>query len=199
MKPQPQVRPPPLAPPAPEIDDLTLRRAKDGDRQAFRALIDRYQVPVYALLYRMLRPGGREAALDDLAQETFVRVFTGLPRFSQEGPARLSTWILTIATRLAISELRRLTRREVPLPATLPAGGDRADAQVQRHATEQTVQRAIAGLAPDHRAVLLLREFHGLEYQEIADALQIDLGTVRSRLFRARAALREALTEVPHG
>jgi RNA polymerase sigma-70 factor, ECF subfamily len=187
-----------------EIDELTLRRAQRGEPAACGALIERYQVPVHALLYRMLQPAGMESLVEDLAQETFLRVLAALPRFSPEGPARLSTWILTIAARLAISEARGPARRERPLRRMQAGEGDegygaaRPDDEAQRRSVEATVRRAIAGLSPDHRAVLLLREYHDLDYPEIAQALQIDLGTVKSRLSRARAALREALSEMHH-
>src|SRR5581483_8236549 len=157
-----------------EIDDLTLRRAQRGERGACRDLIERYQAPVHALLYRMLQPARMEAAVEDLAQETFLRVLGALPRFSPEGPARLSTWILTIAARLAISEARRPGRRERPLlrmRADAAVEARRPDDEAHRRSVEEAVRRAIAGLSPDHRAVLLLREYHDLDYPEIAQAL----------------------------
>lgn len=188
-----------------ELDEMTLARAQRGDQAACHALIERYQAPVYALLYRMLQPGGLQAAVEDLAQETFLRVLMALPRFSPDGPARLSTWILTIAARLAISEARLPARRarwarqarSTLRPEADPAPGTPApDEEAGRRAVEAVVRRAIAGLSADHRAVLLLREYHDLDYPEIAQALQIDIGTVKSRLSRARAALRAALSEI---
>src|SRR5262245_42484489 len=94
---------------AEELDQVTLARAQRGDEGACRTLVVTYQRPVFALLSRILRRN-----VDDLAQETFLRVFRALPRFRPAGPARLSTWILTIATRLAIDELRA-ARVWVPL------------------------------------------------------------------------------------
>src|SRR5215831_16089459 len=95
----------------PELDDLTLARAQRGDEPACRTLVERYQRPVFALLGRMCG----HARVEDLAQETFLRVFRALPRFDRSGPARLSTWILTVATRLALDELRRRPLRTVEL------------------------------------------------------------------------------------
>src|SRR5687768_17183118 len=87
-----------------DLDEITLARAQAGDRAAKTALVQRYQRPVFALLSRML---GREAeVIDDLAQETFARVLGALPGFDRSGRARLITWILTIATRLALDHLR---------------------------------------------------------------------------------------------
>src|SRR5215470_592892 len=90
-----------------ELDDVTLARAQRGEAAAWRALVEHYQRAVFALLSRMLAPSGRAALVEDLAQETFLRAFRALPAFDRGGRARLSTWILTIATRLGIDELRR--------------------------------------------------------------------------------------------
>src|SRR5258705_10445850 len=87
------------------FDELTLRRAQRGDQRAWRDLIDRFQQPVYALIWRLLAGRSRHRA-EDLTQETFVRVLRALPRFDPNGPARLSTWILTIATRLRPNDMR---------------------------------------------------------------------------------------------
>lgn len=188
-------------PRAAELDDLTLHRAQRGERAACRDLITHHQAAVHALLHRILEPSGCGDAVEDLAQETFLRALGALPRFSPAGPARLSTWILTIAARLAIDEARRrarwrpLERRGVEAPPA-PA---RPDEEAQRGATEAAVRRALASLSPEHRAVLVLRAYHDLDYPEIAHVLQLDLGTVKSRLSRARAALREALAEMEHG
>jgi RNA polymerase sigma-70 factor (ECF subfamily) len=181
----PQVTP--HAAPA-ELDELTLARAQRGEAAACRALVERYQRPVFALVGRMVGRG----RVEDLAQETFLRVFAALPRFDRSGPARLSTWILTIATRLAVDELRRRPLRTVEIDDRLP-GASRTDEAAERRALRAALGRAIAELTPEQRAVVLLREVHGLEYDEIARALEVDLGTVKSRLSRARAALRAAL------
>ena len=172
-----------------ELDELTLRRAQRGDERAWRALIARYQTPVHALVWRML---GTRAAhrTEDLTQETFVRVLRALPRFDPAGAATLTTWILTIATRLALTELKK------PVPASLerePLVDDRADHMSERARLGAAIARAVAKLPEGQRAVLVLREYHELEYTEIADALEIDVGTVKSRLSRAKDALREHL------
>src|SRR5215813_2778290 len=88
------------------LDELMLRRAQRGDELAWRALIERYQAPVHAVIWRMLAGRALHRA-EDLVQETFVRVLRALPGFDPVGPASLTTWILTIATRLALNELRR--------------------------------------------------------------------------------------------
>jgi RNA polymerase sigma-70 factor (ECF subfamily) len=181
------------------LDQITLVRAQRGDKAAFRRLVQRHERPVFALLSRMLTPSGRQSMVEDLAQETFVRVYRGLPEFGSDGRNNLMAWILTIATRLALDELRKrplgtesLDRTEL-LPAT-----DRTDEGVERKALRDALERAVLSLPPTFRAAFLLREVHELEYEEIATALSIDLGTVKSRLHRARAALREALQGIEH-
>jgi len=178
-----------------ELDDVSLAHARRGEPRACRRLVERYERPVFALLSRMLL--GRERALvEDLAQETFLRVFRALPRFEPGGPARLSTWILTIATRLALDELAKRRPPLAPLedaarvPAAVPLD------ELERERLRRAIGRALAGLSADQRAVFVLREHHELEYDEIARALELDLNTVKSRLFRARTALRAALSEV---
>jgi RNA polymerase sigma-70 factor, ECF subfamily len=188
----------PARSPAVELDEVTLRRAQGGDADAFRHLVRCYQDRVFALLSRLLGPG-RRAAVEDLAQDTFLDVFRALGRFSSLGPARLSTWILTIASRRAIDELRRRPPVIEPLDdhAQLAAGAG-ADEGARQTRLAAAIQRAIAELSPEYRAAFLLREYHGLEYADIARALEIDAGTVKSRLSRARAALRRTLAEVCH-
>ena len=168
-------------------DELTLRRAQRGDERAWRDLIGRFQRPVHALIWRMLAGRSRDR-VEDLVQETFVRVLRALPGFEPGGAATLSTWILTIATRLALNELRRPELARLA-EADEPAG----EGDVARRQLAAAIAKGVAALPPDQRAVIVLREFHGLDYAEIAAALELDLGTVKSRLSRARAALREAL------
>jgi RNA polymerase sigma-70 factor (ECF subfamily) len=173
------------------LDELTLRRAQRGDERAWRALIERYRQPVHALIWRLLAGRARHR-VEDLVQETFVRVLRALPGFDPAGPASLSTWMLTIAARLTLNELRR------PEAAALveePAGSgaDRADLGAERRQLAAAIGAGIAALPDAQRAVLVMREYHDLDYAEIAAALELDLGTVKSRLARARAALRAHL------
>jgi len=175
-----------------ELDELTVRRAQLGDQRAWRDLIARYQQPVHALIWRLLAGRARHR-VEDLVQETFVRVLRALPRFELAGPATLQTWILTIATRLALNELRR------PEPASLdaePAAPERTDTDAERARLGAAIARGVATLPDAQRAVLVLREYHDLDYAQIADVLELDVGTVKSRLSRARTALRAALSEL---
>jgi RNA polymerase sigma-70 factor, ECF subfamily len=181
-----------------ELDQLTVVRAQRGDHPAQTALIERYQRPVFALLSRMLR--GERALTEDLAQETFLRVLRGLPGFDIAGTARLSTWVLTIATRLALDHLRR---REPPLMQTdggvLPSAMPQPDQDADRRVLAAALARAVDDLGAPFRAAFLLREVHGLSYEQISEALDIDPGTVKSRLARARAALQAALAGMRDG
>jgi len=171
------------------LDDLTVRRAQRGDEQAWRALIARFEQPVHALIWRLLA-GRVRHRVEDLAQETFVRVLRALPAFDLAGPAALSTWILTIATRLALNELRRPETRTLEAE---PAGTERADHATERQRLAAAIAAGIAELPEPQRAVLVLREYHDLDYADIASMLELDLGTVKSRLARARRALRDRL------
>lgn len=184
----------------PELDEPTVVGAQRGNLRARRALVERYQRPVLALVARMLRGHGDSGLVEDVAQETFLRVFKALPNFDRNGPARLSTWILTIASHRTIDELRRrrLETRSFDESHFEVAGRSHADDVAERKRLALLIDRAVSDLAPEYKAAFILREYHGLEYAEIATALSIDLGTVKSRLSRARQRLRQVLSETYH-
>jgi RNA polymerase sigma-70 factor (ECF subfamily) len=178
-----------------ELDELTLARAQRGDAAAFRELVVTYQDAVFALLWRMLGRRTPAATVEDLAQVTFLGAHRALPRFTPQGPARLSTWLLTIAARAALRS-RRGERRVEPLVddvhvAVTPSPAARAE----QRAFGEALARAIDALDPGYRAVFVLRAYHDFDYQDIAAALELDLGTVKSRLSRARGQLRAVLEE----
>jgi len=182
-----------------ELDEVTLARAARGDQAAARALFVHYHRQVHAFLWRMLAPHGPRATVEDLTQDTFLRAFAALPRFQPGGAARVSSWLLTIATRVALNELRRQKRKpdaQVDVELIALPGGSGPHEEAERRATGAILARAIAELPADGRAVLLLREYHDRSLDEIARALELPVGTVQSRLARARAALREALKEL---
>lgn len=171
----------------------------DDHREAFRALVLAHQHAVHAVLAQMLFRGAI-ADVEDLAQETFIRVHRALPRFEERGPGRLEKWIVTIAARVAIDHLRRRRAPAESFDETvhrLPTAG--ADELAQFRRLGERVEKALAEIGAEQRSVLVLRQLHGLEYQEIADALQLDLGTVKSRLHRARARLQELLARSESG
>jgi RNA polymerase sigma-70 factor (ECF subfamily) len=170
-----------------ELDGETLARAQMGDRAAFGALYERYADVVYAFVRRML---GDDAAAEDALQDTFVRVARSLPSFRVDGPAALSTWILSIARRAA------LTPRRPPPPRTYAREPEVAPAAVELPALRRRLEAAIGALNPEQREAFVLRELSQLSYDEIAAAVGVDVGTVRSRLHRARAALQAALGDL---
>lgn len=179
-----------------ELDEFTLARARRGEAAALSTLVRHHQTAVYALVGRLMA-GGRAHAVDDVAQESFIRVCRGLPRFDPAGPARLSTWILTIATRTCLNALRNGRRSDqlaaaVEVPDVAPDDPERTATAGQ---ARRRVEAAMVALPEDLRAVLVLRGYHDFDYPEIAAALGLELGTVKSRLGRARAALRAALAQ----
>ena len=179
-----------------ELDVGTLLAAQRGERWARRALVVAYQGRVHALAFRMLAGAGRHDQAEDLVQDAFLRVFGALPRFSPGGPARLSTWILGITARTVIDELRRRRPAAVAVvPDELP-GGERPDLRSEQRGVGRAIERAVASLSPEVRAAFVLRAYHDLDYGEIAQTLEVGVGTVKSRLWRARAALQEHLHDV---
>jgi RNA polymerase sigma-70 factor (ECF subfamily) len=155
-------------------------------------LLRAHQAQVHALVSRMLV--GHRSAIDDVAQDSLIKVLEALPSFDPKGPAKLSTWILTITARTCIDALRKRRLREA-VPGDGEAADERSDpesAAIARE-TRARVEAAMAKLPDEHRAVLVLRAYHDLDYAEIAAALELEEGTVKSRLARARAALKEVL------
>jgi|SoiMethySBSTD1v2_1073268.scaffolds.fasta_scaffold456682_2 RNA polymerase sigma-70 factor (ECF subfamily) len=156
---------------------------------AFRRLLLAYQQPVYALCVALAGSDG-----EDLAQETFLRVFRAIGDYDPRGPATLRSWILTIARRLCTDRARHVGRGvEVAGPA--PDVVDSRSGPEEQLDTARRLRSALAALPEDQRVVVALREWEGLDYEEIAAIEGVPVGTVRSRLARARTALREALGE----
>lgn len=176
-----------------------IRKAASGDHAAARVFFDHHHRQVHAFLWRMLSPRASTAVVEELTQDTFLRAFAALPKFDVAGPARVSSWLLTIATRVALNELRRLQRKpDATINVELIGipGGEAPDEPSRRRALGALVERAIAALAPDQRAVIVLREYHDRSLEEIATSLDVPVGTVQSRLSRARTELRAALKGV---
>ncbi|MEM9074605.1 MAG: sigma-70 family RNA polymerase sigma factor [Myxococcota bacterium] len=171
-----------------DLNDATINAARRGDPAAQRAIVERHQHAVFALVSRM---AGADAA-DDLAQETFLRVFRALPEFTPHGQARLSTWILTIGTRVAIDHLRRVKPFQADV-VTLPSSDASPERAAAAKGLGQRIAAAVEALPATYRAAFILRGYHELSLQEIAQALDCDVNTVKSRLGRARAMLRSRL------
>jgi RNA polymerase sigma-70 factor (ECF subfamily) len=159
---------------------------------ALRVFVVRYERAVFALLSRML---GRSAEVEDLAQDTFLRAIGALPRFDPEGPARVSTWLLTIAMRLALDRMKK----RVPMPSAdlewVAAEQGSPEGETSRAELRRAIALAVEGLPHDQRAAFVLAEFQEFSIAEIAEALSVPEATVKTRLFRAREKLGRALSD----
>jgi RNA polymerase sigma-70 factor (ECF subfamily) len=174
-------------------DDECVARAQRGDRAAFSELVGRYQDRIYRFLVRLTR--SQDDALE-LTQETFLHAYEALERWRPE--ARFTTWLFHIARNQAFDWLRRGKRVEfVALEdddeATLPDPAPAPDAALETRQRFQGLERALARLPTEHREILLLREIEEMSYEDIAAVLEISLGTVKSRIARARAGLLEKM------
>jgi len=176
--------------PAP-LDATVLARCCAQDPVAFRAFVVRYERMVFALLSRML---GHGPEVEDLAQEAFVRAYRSFPEFDVNGPAKPSTWLLTIATRLALDARKRKKLDQTPIDdETNATSGSTPEIALERRELGQAIAAAAQTLPDDQRAALVLAELHGLSILEIAHALEVPENTAKTRLFRAREKMREAL------
>ena len=188
--------------PSPEREAELIRRCLTGDAESFGEIVTSYERRIFATVYRIL---GHSEDSRDLAQEVFLRAWSKLETF-REG-ARFSTWLYTIALNLTRSELRkRKTRKDIrPVslevlggkedgPAPLPPDpGEAPEETLGRRELYDLALRRIEALEPEAREVIVLRDMQDLAYDEIAEVLSVPIGTVRSRLYRAREALRTGL------
>lgn len=177
----------------PLADEAALvARLRAGDARAFETLVITYQHRVFGVALRML---GSRAEAEDVAQETFLRAYRALGEF--RGEARLGTWLYAIASRLCLTRLasgvRRHERSDEATLLRLPTPAPDATAALERNELEGALRDAIAALPEERRIVVVLRDLEGLAYEEIAEALGLELGTVRSRLHRARLDLKAKL------
>ena len=177
-----------------EQERQLIQQAAAGDSAAFEQLVTRYEKLVYSVAFRMTN--NREDALD-LSQETFVKVWKSLAFFKFE--SAFSTWIYRIAGNVCLDFLRRqkrvrsLTVSDEEVQLDLPDDSQDPARMVIEQAEQQAVSNALASLEPEYRAALTLRAVAGLSYQEIAEALDIQPGTVKSRINRGRERLRKKL------
>ncbi len=186
------------------LDSELVSQCQNGDPAAFEQLVGRYQDRVFNLVYRL---AGHYQEAQDITQDVFLRALEHIGSFRQQ--AQVYTWLFRIAVNLAISRRRRHQRlRFVPLEAA--AGGQDNDGEAtagdpqnprqqrpeelaEQDERQRQVARAVAELDEEFRSVLVLKDIEGLDYQEIADVLELPLGTVKSRLHRARSELRARL------
>jgi RNA polymerase sigma-70 factor (ECF subfamily) len=179
-------------------DEELVAGAQAGDLDCFNQLVSRWERPIFALAYRTI---GREEEARDVTQEAFLRAYRGLRAF--KGEAKFSSWLYRITLNLCRDWIRR--ERRAPIVA-VPEGTDPidlADAQavpsdsvedlVARREMSKAVAKAMAELPEEQRTTILLKEFHGLTFQEIADMLGCPLSTVKTRLYQGLSVLRRRL------
>ncbi len=180
-----------------------IRRLKDRDERAFTELIDLHGDRVFNVCYRYL---GRREEAEDMAQEVFINAFKYIDGFA--GDSKLSTWLYTIASNVSKNRIKRLVvrhegaksafdeeigRNVAAAGVTAPSQPKRPDDYVEGQELEKIMQQAIAELDEDHRMLVVLRDIEELSYEEIAAITELAEGTIKSRLHRARLALRKKM------
>jgi RNA polymerase sigma-70 factor (ECF subfamily) len=189
-----------------------VRRCQQGETEAFAELVERYQDRIYNLIFRMC---GRRADADELAQETFLRAFERIGQF--RGNSRFYTWLFRIAANLTLSHRRRGSKVKF---LSLDGSGDRPgedqdasradvmtadlskrrtvspEASIMGEETHHRVMDALGELDEEFRAPVILRDIEGLDYNQIAEVLELPVGTIKSRLHRGRFALKEKLADL---
>jgi RNA polymerase sigma-70 factor, ECF subfamily len=186
-----------------DADAALVERVKRGDQRAFEMLVVKYQRRIERLIGRMVRDVD---LVPDIAQESFIRAYRALPQF--RGDSAFYTWLYRIAVNTAKKALADLKRDPLVFEGNRPGGEDgdetsRVENELSDGATPeaelaskeiaQAVNAAIEALSEDLRQAITLREIEGLSYEEIADVMNCPIGTVRSRIFRAREAIAERL------
>ena len=178
-----------------EQEAAVIRRVLDGDGNAFEDLVAAYEKNVYNLALRMT---GNAQDAEDMAQEAFVKAYTSLPGF--RGDSKFSVWLYRIVSNVCLDFLRRQNRRPASSLSQEDEDGEESQMDIpdesqspeqllERSLTQEAVQRGLQSLSEEQRQILLLREIQGLSYEEIAETLDLEAGTVKSRIFRARKKL----------
>lgn len=174
-------------------EDALIQRCRSGtDDAAFGELVERYKDLVYGMIFRL---AGDRSQADDLAQDVFLKIHRGLPYF--RGEARLSTWVYRIVMNVC-AQARTRPRPEVPLdrgpdrPPYDPGAADTAFADLE---LRDRLDKAIAQLPEHYRFLIAAHHLHGVQYEALAEALDIPLGTVKTHLHRAKRQLRELLSK----
>lgn len=183
-------------------DEELVALCVSGDRDSFNQLITRWERPIYALAYRVI---GREDEARDVVQEAFLRAYRGLRNF--RGQAKFSSWIYRITLNLCRDWIRRERRTPV---SQAPEGVDLAEMAaergpvesvedlVARHDLSRAVAKAMEQLPDEQRTTIILKEYHGMTFQEIADLQGCPLSTVKTRVYQGLAVLRRRLSEAGH-
>ncbi len=178
-----------------EQEAQIVQRVLQGDVNAFEKLVLEYEKSVYAITQRMT--GNAEDAAD-MTQETFIKAYNSLSSF--RGDSKFSVWLYRIATNVCLDFLRSRSRKPTVSLSVEDDDGEEVELDIadesqsperllERGLTRDAVRRGLDALSPEYRQILLLREIQGLSYEEIADVLTLEVGTVKSRIFRARKRL----------
>lgn len=186
-----------------DVDAVLVARVQKGDKRAFDLLVLKYQRKIMRLLARMLN---NQAEIEDIAQETFIKAYRALPQF--RGESAFYTWLYRIAINTARNWLSS-NQRKMLVPDTFETKEgetfsqsdnlidiDTPESRMVSSEIAQTVNKAIEELPEDLRTAIVLREIEGLSYEEIAQTMECPIGTVRSRIFRAREAIAARLKPV---
>jgi len=183
----------------PSTDEELVARSMGGDLDSFNQLVLRWERPIYALAYRVI---GREEDARDVAQETFLRAFRALKGF--KGQAKFSSWLYRITLNLCRDWIRRERRTPVVQAPegvdVIELAGETSPSEsieelVSRHEIGRAVAKAMSQLPEEQRTAIILKEYHGLTFQEIADLLDCPLSTVKTRLYQGLTVLRKRLRE----
>lgn len=178
-------------------DEVLIGRFQQGDNYAFDLLVKRYKDPLINFIYRFL---GSQTDAEDVLQETFLRLYKNKHYYKEI--AKFSTWIYTIAGNLAKTELRKRKRRTLfsinqfggeDKDYDIPDNSNNPEQDTNTQITDEIIQASIERLSAKFKEVIILRDIQGFSYEEIAEMLQVPLGTVKSRVNRARLKLQEDL------
>ncbi|HTG14938.1 MAG TPA: sigma-70 family RNA polymerase sigma factor [Blastocatellia bacterium] len=193
-------------PAQPDVSELDLvKRCQAGESEAFDELVTRYRTRVFGMIYNMVHS---EQDAWDLAQDSFVKAWKSIQRF--RGQSSFYTWIYRIVMNVTIDWLRKkhvkgtgaefddaIQLRDIdPASKTMPKPDALPYERMQQGEIRAEIDKAIGQLSPEHRAVILMKEIEGMQYHEIAEALECSIGTVMSRLFYARKKLQNLLKDV---
>lgn len=179
-----------------------VKRAQNGDVAAFEVLIEDYQKRIFSIAYRMIQ---HQEDAADLTQEVIVKIFKNLDKF--KGDSKFSTWVYRIATNTCLDEIKKARRRTVysldkeietedgSIAAELPDTAPTPEEAAEKNDIKKALYDAIQRLGKEHQTVIVLRDLQGLSYEEIAQILHCSVGTVKSRISRAREKLKKLLSE----
>lgn len=185
-------------------EEELVKRTLQGDTRAFEELVQQYESKIYALTYRYM---GNEDDAYDMAQEAFIKAYRSLRSF--KGHSSFGTWLYRVTTNVCLDELRRRKRRIVPLSLDEPLAireGDEVEKEIpdntptadilyEQKEFSQYIQDLLDQLKPDHKTAIVLRDVLDLSYEEISEVLNCSIGTVKSRISRARETLRKKIVE----